>query len=390
MDSKPESSIILTGATGFLGAYLMAGLLERGYQVTVLGRPQKDRRLSERLAGLIRWFGIDPKDRLSPVEVDLSKRHLGLDDGAYARLCAQGGKIIHCASDTSFAECNRERVVDTNINGFSNLIDFAVDSGAVHLYYVSTAYVCGLCEGVCMEAPISNKRFTNVYEESKAQAEGMLRRRCEADGVPYSILRPSIVYGHSKTGSALKFNALYYAAKSLSFVRDIFLKDLREGEGRSAKWGARLDGEGILHLPLELHMPEDGFANLISVDHFVEASLEIIACAESGGIYHITCDDPPRITTLMEYGERFFGIRGIRARWNPSGVNHDLNPAEEMFERFIKPYRPYLSDRKVFDRSRAKCILGELSTPPFSYDIFKRCMAYAVSCDWGKAAGFPK
>ena len=390
MHGKQERSIILTGATGFLGAYLMAGLLERRYRVTVLGRPQMDRRLSDRLSELIRWFGIDPEDRLSSREVDLAKRHLGLDDGEYARLCSQAGKIIHCASDTSFAERNRERVVETNINGMSNLLDFAIDSEVAHLYYVSTAYACGLCEGMCMEAPISNDRFTNVYEESKAHAEGILRSRCHADGVPYAILRPSIVYGHAQTGSALKFNALYYAVKSLSFVRDIFEKDIGRGEGRSAKWGVRLDEDGILHLPLELHLPGEGFVNLISVDHFVEAALEIVECAESDGIYHITCDNPPRITTLMENAERFLGIRGIRARWDPSGGNPNPNPAEELFERFIKQYRPYLSDGRVFDRSRVKRIVGECSTPPLSSDLFERCMGYAVACDWGKAIGFPK
>ena len=130
--------------------------------------------------------------------------------------------------------------------------------------------------------------------------------------------------------------------------------------------------------------------NLISVDHFVEAALEIVECAESDGIYHITCDNPPRITTLMEYAERFLGIRGIRARWDPSGGNPNPNPAEELFERFIKQYRPYLSDGRVFDRSRVKRLVGECSTPPLSYDIFERCMGYAVACDWGKAIGFPK
>jgi hypothetical protein len=130
--------------------------------------------------------------------------------------------------------------------------------------------------------------------------------------------------------------------------------------------------------------------NLISVDHFVEAVLCIVENTQSDGIYHITCDNPPSITTLMEYAEQFLGIQGIRARWNPSGKNHNPNPAEDVFERFIAPYRPYLSDSRVFDRSRTKGIVGEISTPPFSYEIFERCMAYAMACDWGKAVGFPK
>ena len=45
MHDDAGRSIVLTGATGFLGAFLMAGLLERGYQVTVLGRASMDMRL---------------------------------------------------------------------------------------------------------------------------------------------------------------------------------------------------------------------------------------------------------------------------------------------------------------------------------------------------------
>ena len=59
MTHKAGQSIVLTGATGFLGSFLMASLLERGYLVTVLGRASKDIRLSDRLSGLLRWFGIE-------------------------------------------------------------------------------------------------------------------------------------------------------------------------------------------------------------------------------------------------------------------------------------------------------------------------------------------
>ncbi len=166
MQGKSGRSIILTGATGFLGAFLMAGLLERGYQVTVLGRPAGDMRLSDRLSRLARWLNIDPGGKLSAIEADFSKRHLGLDDKAYGDLCANAGKIIHCASDTSFAERNRERVMNTNVESLSSLLDFAADSRAEHLYYVSTAYACGRCEGICMETPVTAESFNNVYEHS--------------------------------------------------------------------------------------------------------------------------------------------------------------------------------------------------------------------------------
>jgi len=389
MQDESGRSIILTGATGFLGAFLMAGLLERGYQVTVLGRPSGDMRLSDRLSRLTRWFSIDPGEKLSAIETDFSKKHLGLDDKAYGNLCANAGKIIHCASDTSFAERNRERVMNTNVNSLSSLLDLAADSRTEHLYYISTAYACGLCEGICMETPVTAQNFHNVYEESKAQAEEIIRRGCEDNGVPLSILRPSIVYGHSKTGKALKFNALYYCVKSISSMRDIFINDIRQGGEKSGKWGFSLDDDGVLNLPLRICLPNRGSVNLIPVDYFVETVLRIIEHSGTDEIYHITCDDPPDIMMLTEYTQRYLGVRGTQVLWNQSGKITDPNPAEELFERLFEPYRPYLSDNRTFDRSRTHDITNGVSAPPLTYEIFENCMDYAVACGWGKA-GLPR
>ncbi|HPR94671.1 MAG TPA: SDR family oxidoreductase [Syntrophomonadaceae bacterium] len=388
MQDESGRSIILTGATGFLGAFLMAGLLERGYQVTVLGRPSGDMSLSDRLSRLTSWFSIEPGENLSAVEADFSKKHLGLDDKAYSNLCANSGKIIHCASDTSFAERNRERVMNTNVNSLSSLLDLAADSRAEHLYYVSTAYACGRREGICMETPITAQSFNNVYEESKAQAEEIIRRSCEDSGVPLSILRPSIVYGHSKTGKALKFNALYYCVKSTFSMRDIVVNDIRQGGEKSGKWGFKLDDDGVLNIPLRICLPNRGSVNLIPVDYFVETVLCIIEHSGTDEIYHITCDDPPDIMTLTEYTQRYLGVRGTQVLWNQSGKITDPNPAEELFERLFEPYRPYLSDNRIFDRSRTHDITNGASAPPFTYEIFENCMDYAVACEWGKA-GLP-
>ena len=383
MQDESSRSVVLTGATGFLGAFLMAGLLERGYQVTVLGRPAKNLRLSDRLAGLTGWFSLDPGDRLSALETDFTKKHLGLDDKAYGDLCANAGQIIHCASDTSFAERNRQQVMNTNVNSLPSLLDLAVDSGAEHLYYISSAYACGQCAGICMETPVNARSFTNVYEESKARAEEIIQRSCADNNVPLSILRPSIVYGHSKTGKTLKFNALYYAVRSMLFIRDIFVNDLQQGGGKSKKWGFSLNDEGILYLPLKICMPNRGAVNLIPIDYFVETVLGIMEQPGTNGIYHITSDDPPDITTLAEYSQRFLGLRGIQVLWNQSGPNTAPNPAEELFDKLFEQYRPYLSDERIFDQSRTHGIIQAAAAPPFTYEIFEKCMTYAIACDWG-------
>ncbi|MPM10959.1 hypothetical protein SDC9_57297 [bioreactor metagenome] len=390
MHHESDRTVVLTGGTGFLGTFLLSGLLERGYHVTVLGRSSKSLSLSDRLSGIVRWLGTNPEARLSAVEADFSKNHLGLDETTYRHLCASAGKIIHCASDTSFSERDRKRVMQTNVNSLSVLLAFAADTLVDHLYYISSAYACGRCEGICLETPIANDSFTNVYEESKAQAERIIRLRCKDCGIPLSILRPSIVYGHSETGMALNFNALYYVIRSLLYIRDIFIKDIAaHGGERSKKWGFQLDDAGILYMPLDIYLPSGGTVNLIPVDYFVDSTISIMEHAGMDGIYHLTNDHPPDMSTLIEYTQRFLRLRGVRAICDISQKTTP-NPAEELFDHFIDPYRPYLSDRRTFDRSRTKTVPGCIDSPPLTYEVFERCMAYALASNWGKAVGFPK
>lgn len=390
MIDHPEGSTVLTGATGFLGAFLMAGLLEKGCRVTALGRSSKGRSLAERLSVLTHWFGIHPGNRLSSVEADFSKEHLGLDDHTYGSLCTHTGTLIHCASDTSFLERNRARVMETNVENVSALLDFAADAEVEKLYYISSAYASGVKEGKCLETPVTGNCFTNVYEESKAQAENCMISACERNGIPLCILRPSIVFGHSGTGMALKFNALYYAVKSLSVIRDIFLKEvLEQGGERSRQWGFGLNSDGTLRMPLDIRLQNRGIFNLIPVDYFVAAALRIIEDPRSNGIYHITSENPPDITVLIEYAERFLRIKGLRLILDSPAGDVEPNPAEELFGKFMEQYRPYLADTRDFDRSRTDQITDGLAVPPFSYDVFRRCMDYAMQNNWGRINGFP-
>ena len=50
---------LLTGATGFLGSHIMAGLLLKGKRVVIFGRSSGDLQLKERIRKLLMWFGIE-------------------------------------------------------------------------------------------------------------------------------------------------------------------------------------------------------------------------------------------------------------------------------------------------------------------------------------------
>jgi len=382
---KSKSTIALTGATGFLGSHLMASLLTKGYNIIVFGRSAKNESLNERIARLLKWFEIDNfSGQVTYIDTDLSQDNLGIEEGEYSRLCSVVGSVIHCASDTSFSENKREKVMAANINNLKGILEFSKNANVNFFHYISTAYVAGTGMSYCKEILSSAKTFTNVYEESKAAAENIISGFCQKNSINLSIIRPSIVYGDSQNGRSLKFNALYFPIRSAQSIRNIYLNDLNNNGGiKAAKNGIYIDEDGYLFLPLKIYLPREGDLNIIPVDYFVNATVKIIENCSGSGIYHLTNNTPTIIFIVAEYYQQLMKVRGVEIIYGNPRDNIERNPAEELFDRFIEPYRPYLSDNRVFDRTNANKATDGLNPPSFTYEIFKTCMEYAIEVNWG-------
>lgn len=383
INNKP--TIALTGATGFLGSHLMASMLTSGYKIIILGRPAKKESLKERIFRLLRWFGVDNlSDQVTCIDTDLSQDNLGISTEEYSRLCSLVDSVIHCASDTSFSENKREKVMAANINNLKGILEFSKNAHVNFFHYISTAYVAGSGVTHCKETLTSVKTFTNVYEESKAAAENIISGFCDKNEIPLSIIRPSIVYGDSQTGRSLKFNALYFPVRSAQSIRDIYLNDILNNGGlKAAKNGIFIDKEGYLFLPLKIYLPREGDINIIPVDYFVNSTISIIERCSDNGIYHLTNPNRTTMKMVAKYYEKLMKVRGVEIIYGTMPNDLERNPAEELFDRFVEPYRPYLSDNREFDRTNALLITDNQYPPEFTYDIFKTCMEYAVKVNWG-------
>jgi nucleoside-diphosphate-sugar epimerase len=385
MPLKSKSTIALTGATGFLGSHLMASLITKGYNIIVLGRSAKSESLYERITRLIRWFGMDNcSGQITCIETDLSQDNLGIEKREYSRICSVVGSVIHCASDTSFSENKREKVMSANIKNLKGILEFSKNANVSFFHYISTAYVAGTGAKLCKEVLSSSKTFTNVYEESKAAAENIISDFCRKNSISLSIIRPSIVYGDSQNGRSLKFNALYFPIRSAHSIRDIYLNDLINNGGiKAAKNGVCIDSKGYLILPLKIFLPREGDLNIIPVDYFVNATVKIIENCSGSGIYHLTSNSPTTMKIVAEYYQKLMKVSGVEIIYGPKPDNILRNPAEELFDRFIEPYRPYLSDNRVFDRTNSSKATEGLNPPVFTYEIFKTCIEYAIEVNWG-------
>lgn len=378
---------LVTGATGFLGSHFAFALLKAGYRVTVLARSTKKLPARDRIARLADWHGLEagPRERLEVLEGDI------LDPG-WAAAAAAGGEsgrfdeIVHCASNTAFAERKRAEIEAANIGGLRNVLDFAVRAGGVFFHHVSTAYAAGRKSGRCPEDWVEAGPFTNVYEETKARGEVLARDVCRREGIRLNVYRPSIVTGDSRTGRTLRFNALYFPVKAAVFLRDIYLADIRERGGKRASGlGVRLEEDGTVFMPLRIEAGREGGINLVPIDHCVDVFMAVLEGGLDGGIYHIVNPRSTGIGELAAHAQRFFRMGGIEACGPEDFAPRPRNALETLYDSYLEAYRPYMQDLRIFDAANTAAILGAHgpACPEFDYDVFVRCMGYAVAADWG-------
>jgi len=386
LSTDDHQKYLLTGATGFLGSHIMAGLLNRHVPLVIFGRPSGSISLKARIRKLLDWFSIGHlEEMLEFYETDFMTDRLGLGNKEYDNLCSRGLAIIHCASDTSFAEKNRGKVMRSNVESLAEILNFASRSKAAWFHYISTAFAAGIDSAECHEAPVNSANFTNVYEESKATAEKTITESCAGHKVPFTLIRPSIVYGDSVTGRSLKFNALYVPVRSAQAIRDLYLEDIRKHDGKKAsECRVHLDETGNLHLPMKIYIPDKGKINLVPVDYFTRTVFSIIEKPVHGKIYHITSNYPENIERLASYTQKLLNITGIKVIVGSPGPEETRNPPEELFDHLIRPYLPYISDQRSFTRENTDMATSGDYPPEFNYEIFQRCMEFAIRADWGK------
>ncbi len=173
-------SSLVTGASGFLGAYLARTLLASGEEVRALRRPASDLSLLGDDADRIDWFESDVLDPLG-----LGEALQGVDT------------VYHCAAMVSFSPRYREEMIRVNAEGTAMLIDASLEAGIKSFCHVSSVAAIGRKKG---QSSIDERfaweynKLSTDYALSKHMAEREAWRGW-AEGLNVLIVNPGTIMG---------------------------------------------------------------------------------------------------------------------------------------------------------------------------------------------------
>ena len=260
----------VTGATGFIGKRLVKTLLaRRGATVHFLLRAGSEGKVPE----LLSYWGVS-KARAIPVIGDLIGKKLGVAADQLKALKGQVDHLYHLAAVYDLS-ADEESQVAVNIEGTRNAVEFAKAIDAKHFHHVSSIAAAGLYEGVFREDMFDEaENLDHPYFATKHESEKIVRKECK---VPWSVYRPAMVVGDSRTGEMDKIDGPYYFFKLIQRMRQIL-----------PPW---MPGVGL----------EGGRINIVPVD-FVVAALDHIShqqTAKSGNCYHLVDPEGLRVGDVL-------------------------------------------------------------------------------------------
>jgi amino acid adenylation domain-containing protein/thioester reductase-like protein len=207
-DWRSPREILLTGATGFLGAHLLRELLaatDARVWCLVRARDETEALGRIRQAAARYELPVPPAGRVVPLPGDLAQPGLGLSDAQFRGLGREVDIIYHPGALVNFIYPYQE-LRAANVAGTREVIRLAGESRAIPVHYVSTtAVLAGLgVEGVhevTEETPLAYPEQLRMgYVETKYVAEELLRNAARA-GLPVAIYRPLDIVGSVDTGA---------------------------------------------------------------------------------------------------------------------------------------------------------------------------------------------
>jgi thioester reductase-like protein len=360
-------SILLTGATGLLGQYLLRDLLLKGLPVAVFARDSRQAGAAERVSEIVAFWCETLGRKLPTPKVlagELCPNGLGLTGADRRWIGGHCRTMINSAASLAFRDTPEGEPWRTNVQGTRSLLTLCRDVGLSEWHQVSTAFVCGRRQGVIADEDLdAAQSFHNPYEESKCQAEQLVR---QTPGICATIYRPAVIVGDSRTGHTSSFTGIYRFLELAVRLASINSQGAEAG------------------LPLRLPLTGDEVWNLVPVDWISRAIVDLLHKPQwHGQTFHLVSRSPVSTRFVRDVGAEVLNLPGIEFA-GPGGVAEPTR-LEQMFFEGIEEYWPYLGGNQAFTSANAIAALPDLPPPLVDRAMLERLIRFAVANRFGRA-----
>ncbi|MCM2416214.1 amino acid adenylation domain-containing protein [Streptomyces sp. RKAG290] len=367
---RPSPRPLLTGASGFLGAFLLRDLIERtDGPVDCLVRAEDDHRAAHRLRTNLERYGLwRPRyeDLIRPVPGDLAAPGLGLSPGDRTALVRRLGPVLHNGARVNFAAAFGD-LRGPNVAGTEELLRLLADSASPGMHYVSTTGVYAPAPG---PDPVTITESTPTgpaaalpdgYAQSKWVAEGLVALARER-GLPVTVHRPGRISGDTTTGACQDRDLLWQLVKGC------------------------LQAGALPDLPY-------GSTDWVPVDYVSAAVVALSVSAPTGAqTYHLTNPDAPGLDRVFEAASRLGHVLPTvpAAQWQ-ARVAAQPDNAAQLFLGGEGQTGPEVTDLRRFDSRRTAAAAAAVGVhqPLLTDEILNRYLTYFHGTGFLPTPGVP-
>ncbi len=177
-----SNKVLITGGTGFLGAYIIRELVDQGYFVRAIRRSNKlPFFIPAAILDKVEWVDGDVLDIVS-----LDEAMEGVDT------------VIHSAAMVSFDPKEKKEMFHVNIDGTANMVNVALEKGVRRFVHISSVAALGRTangDHVTEDKKWQHSKLNTQYAISKYHAEREVWRGM-GEGLNVVVLNPSTILGY--------------------------------------------------------------------------------------------------------------------------------------------------------------------------------------------------
>ena len=314
--------LFVTGGTGILGQKLVFSLsnstdIEKIYLLV------RDTNIATNLFKRLPNVNID---KILFLKGELTQELCGLSETDALSL-RKVNKCFHLAASVHLGHGDKvkQMVTEVNINGTKNILDFLKSNTQIkEVVYVSNAYSCGVTSEIVGDV-LQNKpyHFRNPYEESKWDAEHLLKNELKDTKIKFAVIRPGILLSSDLGNMRLSNHTIYLFSNILQKFTKLDQKKIRLIGNPDAKLNFVFIEDLVKYLAnLDIKNQSVNFVNAVSIR--IDELLKTIS-------------DGLSVPDLFNFEK---------------GKIHEISAVESQINSLLKPFQPYFLEKwPVWDSS---------------------------------------